>query len=78
LEESPIISPTINPQLTGDDGYYGWEVAEGCWYVTIEADGYEPKASYVVGVPPAVTDLNMALQPLALPSQQVYLPLIMK
>jgi len=79
LSESPTISPTINPLITGSDGYYGWDVAEGCWYVTVEADGYEPKVSFVVGVPPAVTDLDIALQPLAVVAdKRVYLPLIVK
>ena len=56
-----IISPTINPQVTGDDGYYGWDVAEGCWYITVEAEGYDMVVSPAVGVPPLVDDLDVAL-----------------
>ncbi len=57
----PLISPFVNPQTTGIDGRYGWDVAEGCWYVVVEADGYETRVSPVVGVPPAVTDLDLTV-----------------
>lgn len=59
-----LISPQINPQITGSDGYYGWNVARGCWYVTVEAPGYARRVSPIVGVPPAVADLHLALTPL--------------
>ena len=39
---SPMISPNVNPFVTNNVGYYGWDVAEGCWYVTVTALGYEP------------------------------------
>src|SRR5690606_19137040 len=58
---SPTISPNINPQVTNAQGRYGWDVAEGCWFVTVTAEGYQPLTSPVVGVPPAVTDLDLAL-----------------
>ncbi len=58
------IDPTSNPQTTDGIGYYGWDVAAGCWYVEAEAEGYESKVSAVVGVPPAVTDLHLALSPI--------------
>jgi 5-hydroxyisourate hydrolase-like protein (transthyretin family) len=61
------ISPTINPQITGDSGLYAWDVATGCWYVTVQAEGYHTKVSPVVGVPPEVTDLHVALRPIDLP-----------
>ena len=57
------IDPTANPLITNQIGYYGWNVAEGCWYVEVTAEGYEKKVSPVVGVPPEVTDLNLSLQP---------------
>jgi hypothetical protein len=50
-------------QRTTVDGYYGWDVSEGCWYVTVEAEGYDSLTSPVVGVPPEVTDLNLSLTP---------------
>jgi hypothetical protein len=58
-----VISPTINPQVTGGDGYYGWDVIAGCWYVTVEAEGYLDLVSPVVGVPTEVTDLDLQLTP---------------
>ncbi len=62
------IDPELNPQTTSAFGDYGWDVAEGCWYVTVSAAGYEDLVSPVVGVGPppvgAVTDLDLALTPL--------------
>jgi uncharacterized repeat protein (TIGR01451 family) len=55
------IDPTSPYQHTTAAGYYGWDVAEGCWYVVVEAEGYETKVSPLVGVPPEVTDLNLAM-----------------
>jgi hypothetical protein len=68
--------PTLPYQQTNVDGYYGWDVSEGCWYVTVEAEGYELLVSPVVGIPPEVTDLNLALKPEGM--RQVYLPLVMR
>ena len=61
----PQISPDVNPQVTGSDARYGWDVVAGCWYVKVSVPGYAPKISALVGVPPAVTDLHVALQPAA-------------
>jgi hypothetical protein len=49
-------------------------VVEGCWYVAVQAKGYKTRISPLVGVPPAVTDLDLKLTPGA----DVYLPLIIK
>ena len=59
------MDPPVETQVTGADGYYGWDVAEGCWYVVAEAEGYRTLVSPVVGVPPEVTDLHLALEPIA-------------
>jgi hypothetical protein len=61
-------------QQPDEIGYYGWDVSEGCWYVTVEAAGYAPLTSPVVGVPPEVTDLHLALTPV----QEIYLPAVQK
>ena len=53
----------MNPQQTDLDGRYGWDVVTGCWYVTVAATGYAALTSPVVGVPPEVTDLDLALTP---------------
>jgi hypothetical protein len=75
--EPAQISPNVNPQITGADGRYGWNVVTGCWYVTVSADGYASKISPLVGVPPEVTDLDLTLDALNLPNK-VYLPLVLK
>ncbi len=59
------VSPLVSQQTTNNIGYYGWDVPLGCWYVTVQAEGYEPLTSPVVGVPPEVTDLDLGLLPLA-------------
>ncbi len=69
------IDPATNPLTTDASGYYGWDVAAGCWYIIVQANGYETLTSPVVGVPPEVTDLHLALIP---KQTQVYLPVILK
>ncbi|MCB0018605.1 MAG: hypothetical protein KDE09_12505, partial [Anaerolineales bacterium] len=60
---SGLISPTLNAMTTDLEGYYGWDVATGCWFVVVEAPGYATLTSPVVGVPPEVVDLNLSLVP---------------
>lgn len=74
LAGSQTVSPAINPQITGVDGKFGWDVAEGCWYVVVNAKGYSDQISPIVGVPPNVTDLDIRLAS----NGAVYLPLILK
>ncbi len=74
-EDAASMAPDVNPQVTGTDGRFGWEVATGCWYVTVEAAGYNPAISPLVGVPPAVTDLNLEL---TLQLEHLYLPTLRK
>lgn len=69
------INPQMNPQITGSDGGYAWDVVEGCWFVAVEAPGYRTVISPMVGVPPEVTDLHIALTP---GGAEVYLPLIQR
>ncbi len=59
--EVTAIEPSLSYQLTGEMGDYGWDVEEGCWYVQVTAEGYQSLVSPVVGVPPVVTDLDLAL-----------------
>lgn len=68
------IQPQANPQVTGDEGRYAWDVVEGCWYVVVTAPGYATVISPLVGVPPAVTDLNLKMEK----RQEVYLPLVQR
>jgi hypothetical protein len=67
------ITPQMNPQITGSDGGYAWDVIEGCWFVVVSAPGYARVISPMVGVPPAVTDLHIALQAAG---TSLYLPLL--
>jgi hypothetical protein len=56
-----VISPGANPCVTNAQGSYGWSIPDGCWYVTVEADGYLPRTSPVVGTTTAVSDLHIDL-----------------
>jgi hypothetical protein len=81
LPASGRIDPALNPQVTGADGRYGWDVAGGCWYIEVRAEGYTPQISPVVGVPPEVTDLDLALTPTGPGTQSgrtLYLPMIQR
>ena len=71
----PEIDPPVNPQKTNSIGRYGWNVAQGCWYVVVSAPGYKTKTSPLAGVPPEVTDLDMYLER---GGGLIYLPLIRK
>ena len=57
------MSPITNPQITGSDGRYAWDVAEGQYRVIVSRDGFDTVTSYSVIVPPPVTDLNIGLIP---------------
>jgi hypothetical protein len=48
-------------------------VVKGCWYIQVQAEGYQTLVSPLVGVPPAVSDLNVSLA-----RRAIYLPLIVK
>lgn len=77
--DTTTIDPPTSRQTTDNEGYYGWDVPSGCWYVTIQADGYELLTSPVVGVPTAVTDLNLTLTPsVSVANNYLYLPTIMR
>jgi len=74
ISTSPQINPAINPQITGADGRYAWNVIPGCWYISVEAAGYQTVTSPVVGIPPTVTDLNIQLEKQV--GGKFYLPMI--
>jgi hypothetical protein len=61
VPESGLFDPAVTTQATDAQGRYGWDVAGGCWYVVIEADGYTTRVSPAVGVPPEVTNLDLTL-----------------
>lgn len=51
----------INPQVTDEEGRYGWDVIAGKWRVIFTKDGYEPYISRVMNVPPPETELNVPM-----------------
>lgn len=67
----PIMQPDVNPQITGADGQYQWDVLEGSYRVHVEAPGYYPADSIVVNIPPPVTDLHVGLTPLPPPPDPI-------
>ncbi|MDJ0756165.1 MAG: carboxypeptidase regulatory-like domain-containing protein [Ardenticatenaceae bacterium] len=76
---APIFDPAVNPQTTDTSGRYGWDVAGGCWFIVVEADGYLPLTSPLVGVPPEVTDLDIALEPeLVIEEYELFLPSVVR
>ncbi|MEO1058086.1 MAG: PKD domain-containing protein, partial [Actinomycetota bacterium] len=58
----------INPQITGTDGRYAWDVPEGWWQVRYTKDGYLPNESEVLEVLPPHFDVNVGLVPVADPT----------
>jgi hypothetical protein len=58
-----MLSPTVNPQITGEDGRYAWDVAEGKYRVLVSRPGFESTISREVTVPPIVLDLHVGLTP---------------
>jgi len=60
---SMLMQPFANPQYTLSDGYYGWDVAPGTYYVSVQKGGYfEIVESRGATVPPPVTDLDVQLK----------------
>jgi chitodextrinase len=75
IEPRPAATPQTagskNPLVTTESGYYGWDVAEGCWLVQVTAEGYDDEVSPVVGIGPPpledVTDLDIEMTPSEVP-----------
>ena len=59
-----LMIPDINPQITGTDGQYQWDVLSGSYRVHVEAINYYPTNSSVVSIPPPVNDLHVGLLPI--------------
>ncbi len=57
-----------NPQVTGKDGAYAWDVPIGQWKVVVEKEGYESVESEWLPVPPIQTDVNLGLVSLEKPA----------
>ena len=57
-----------NPQVTGKDGAYAWDVPISQWKVVVEKEGYESVESEWLPVPPIQTDVNLGLVSLEKPA----------
>ncbi|HHV64615.1 MAG TPA: hypothetical protein GXX46_06030 [Peptococcaceae bacterium] len=57
-----------NPQTTGPDGRYAWDVPEGWWMVQFVKDGYLTAYSDALPVPPPHFDVNIPMVNLAKPA----------
>jgi hypothetical protein len=57
----------VNPQVTNDEGKYGWDVPAGEWHVVYQKEGYEVAQSDDLTVPPPHFDVNVGLVSLASP-----------
>lgn len=62
LSGDPGIAPNVNPQITGTDGRYQWDVSEGRYRVVVAATGYPTVTSSAVDIPPPVLDLHIAMR----------------
>ena len=51
-----------NPLVTGEDGFYRWDVPQGEWQVKYEKDGYETCYSEWLPVPPPQLDVNVGMR----------------
>ena len=63
LSGDPGISPNVNPEVTGSDGLYQWDVSAGEYRVLVTKPGYLSVTSRVVTVPPPVLDLHIGMTP---------------
>jgi 5-hydroxyisourate hydrolase-like protein (transthyretin family) len=56
-----MFQPEVNPQTTGSDGRYAWNVVDGQYLVEVSIAGCSPATSGAVSVPPPVTNLDVGL-----------------
>lgn len=57
-----LLRPQVNPQTTGADGAFAWDVAAGFWRLRVSAFGYRPLTSATFKIPPEVTGLKLRLR----------------
>jgi hypothetical protein len=61
IADAGYYHPLDNPQFSGTDGSYRWDVAPGTYRVRVVKTGCTPATSSTVSIPPAVTDLDIPL-----------------
>jgi hypothetical protein len=59
----------LNPQVTGRDGKYAWDVPEGKWKVVFSKDGFVTAESDELTVLPPHTDVNIGMTSLLPPGK---------
>jgi sugar lactone lactonase YvrE len=57
-----LMRPQVNPQITGPEGAFAWDVAPGFWRLRVSAFGYKPLTSATFEIPPEVTGLKLRLR----------------
>ncbi|WP_246469803.1 S-layer homology domain-containing protein [Cohnella nanjingensis] len=63
MNDHDKMSPITNPQTSGEDGSYAWDVAAGTYRVTVNRPGFATVTSDSVDIPPPKTDLHVGLTP---------------
>jgi Carboxypeptidase regulatory-like domain len=63
LSGDPGIAPNVNPEITGADGRFQWDVSDGVYRVVVTKAGFDPVTSREVTIPPPVLDLHVAMGP---------------
>ena len=58
----------VNPQVTGDDGGFQWDVPSGSWKVRFEKEGYETAETDALQVPPPQLGISFGLVAKAAPT----------
>ena len=61
LSGDPGISPKVNPQVTGSNGLYQWDVSAGTYRVKVTKPGYRPVDSEAANIPPPKLDLHIPM-----------------
>ena len=56
-----------NPQVTGSEGFFGWDVPQGAWQVKFAKDGYESVSTDPLQVPPPQVGLEVGMIATAAP-----------
>ena len=57
-----LLRPQVNPQTTGADGAFAWDVAAGFWRLRVSAFAYRAFTSATFEIPPEVTGLKLRLR----------------
>ena len=57
----------VNPQVTDENGEYGWMVPTGLWQVKYEKQGYQTEYSEWLPVPPPQLDVNQGMMQMSVP-----------